>query len=122
MMVFPMKKSNIFSKIDQAKIDEKVGIGISEIVKGENVSFHIAVVKDKVREHYHKERDEIYYIVKGKGILKIDDEESAVTDGDVILIPKGSKHSLRNLEVEPLILVFISAPPFAPERDRFFTE
>ncbi|MCD6563919.1 MAG: cupin domain-containing protein [Thermoproteales archaeon] len=115
-----MLRKNIYSEIEKAKVDPEVGISISPIIEKEEVSFHIAVIKDKIKEHFHKERDEIYFIIKGEGKLKIDEEEEKVKTGDVILIQKGSKHALKNTGTEPLILAFISVPSFAPDIDRFF--
>lgn len=115
-----MLRKNIYSEIEKAKVDPEVGISISPIIEKEEVSFHIAIIKDKIKEHFHKERDEIYFIIKGEGKLKIDEEEEKVKTGDVILIQKGSKHALKNTGTEPLILAFISVPSFAPDIDRFF--
>jgi len=117
-----MLRKNIYSEIEKAKVDPEVGISISPIIEKEEVSFHIAIIKDKIKEHFHKERDEIYFIIKGEGKLKIDEEEEKVKTGDVILIQKGSKHALKNTGTEPLILAFISVPSFAPDIDRFFVE
>lgn len=117
-----MMLSNIEERVGNVKLDPKVGIGLTELVKGENISFHVAVVKEEIKPHYHKERDEVYYIVKGRGIMRVNEEKRDVKEGDVILIPKGSVHSLKNTEKEALILVFASSPPFAPEKDRYFLE
>jgi len=114
--------SNINEKTKLVKLDPKVGIGLAELVRGENISLHVAIVRDRIRPHYHRNRDEIYYIVKGRGIMKVNNEVRAIREGDVILIPKKSVHSLENKGEEPLILVFASAPPFAPEEDRYFIE
>ncbi len=113
---------NIYEEIKKASIDPAVGIGISPIIENEEVSFHIALVEKTIKKHYHKERDEIYYIVEGKGVLMVNEEKREVKTGDVILIPKGSTHTLTNTGEKPLILAFISVPAFAPEKDRFFVE
>ena len=39
-------------------------------------------------------RSEVWIIVKGKGILTIDGVDSIVSEGSVIQIPVGVKHSL----------------------------
>lgn len=43
---------------------------------------------------YHGKRSEVWVVVKGKGILTIDGEDSIVSEGSVIQIPIGAKHSL----------------------------
>ncbi len=114
-------KSNIYKKIEEVVIDKNVGAGIAKLVEGENLSMHIAMVSNKLKPHYHKERDEIYFIIRGKGIIKINEEEIEVKEGDAILIPKGSIHSIRpiNKDIE---FIFISAPPFNPEKDRYMID
>ncbi|HDH07280.1 MAG TPA: cupin domain-containing protein [Thermoproteales archaeon] len=111
-------KSN-FKEV-KVEIDPEVGVGLAKLVEGENVSLHLAVATGKLREHYHKQRDEIYIILEGEGVLTINGKEIRVKPGDVILIPKGSKHSIKPLDKE-LKFLFASAPPFNPKEDRFFT-
>ena len=42
--------------------------------------------------HYHEKTDEIYYIIDGKGVLVLDDEEIEVHKGVVVYVPRGVKH------------------------------
>ena len=42
--------------------------------------------------HYHEGTDEIYYIIDGKGILLLDDEEVEVHKGVVVYVPRGVRH------------------------------
>ena len=42
------------------------------------------------------EEDEIYYILTGKGKLKLDDEIIDIHSGQIIFIPKGVFHALDN--------------------------
>jgi mannose-6-phosphate isomerase-like protein (cupin superfamily) len=38
--------------------------------------------------HTHSDHEEIYYIIRGKGRMKIGNEEARFRDGDVIYIPE----------------------------------
>lgn len=42
--------------------------------------------------HYHKNTDEFYYVIDGKGTLIMDDEEVALHKGVVVYVPRGVKH------------------------------
>ncbi|MFO0704144.1 MAG: cupin domain-containing protein [Patescibacteria group bacterium] len=47
---------------------------------------------------YHKNtgNEEIYYIISGEGVMKIDDEEHMVRPGDATIVHGGSSHGLQN--------------------------
>lgn len=45
--------------------------------------------------HYHKRRDEVWTVISGKGIVVVDGNKMNVSSGDVIRMPKGSKHTVK---------------------------
>lgn len=71
----------------------------------------------EMKPHFHIKTKELYYIVKGNGVLKLDDTEHKVEAGMVVSIPPGVLHELTG-EVEVLV---IGVPPFQPD-DQFFKE
>lgn len=46
--------------------------------------------------HKHEDHEEVYYIIKGKGRIKIGNENAKFRDGDVIYIPEKMMHSITN--------------------------
>src|SRR5919202_5651495 len=46
--------------------------------------------------HLHSDHEEIYYIIKGKGSIVIENENARFRDGDIIYIPSKSTHSITN--------------------------
>ena len=44
--------------------------------------------------HTHKGQEEVYYFVKGKGHMQLDDERFEVNEGDVVLIEDGVFHKV----------------------------
>jgi len=46
--------------------------------------------------HLHDDIDEIYFFISGVGRIKLDDEETLVSAGDVVLIPSGTFHQVFN--------------------------
>jgi len=46
--------------------------------------------------HKHEDHEEIYYIIKGKGRIRIGAEESNFREGDVIFIPEKKLHTIIN--------------------------
>ncbi|MDB5311892.1 MAG: cpsB 1 [Gemmataceae bacterium] len=47
---------------------------------------------DGAKLHYHKQTDEVYYVIDGEGTMTLDDEEIPVHKGVVVYVPRGVKH------------------------------
>jgi mannose-6-phosphate isomerase-like protein (cupin superfamily) len=52
--------------------------------------------------HVHENEEEIFYILKGQGIVKEGDQEYKVGPGDAVLTGNGAGHAIRNEHHEPL--------------------
>ena len=63
-------------------------------------------------EHYHKVSEEIYYILEGGGLMRLEGEEQAVIPGDAIAIPPGKRHNIINTGDVPLRLLCCCAPGY----------
>jgi len=70
--------------------------------------------------HYHRESEEIYYLVEGAGEIEVDGERASVASGDAILIPPRAWHRIRAGDAGPLRLLCACAPPYRHE-DTFFS-
>jgi mannose-6-phosphate isomerase-like protein (cupin superfamily) len=46
----------------------------------------------KTTDLNHPQKDRIYYVVKGSGEVTIENEARMITEGELILIPKGKSH------------------------------
>ena len=62
--------------------------------------------------HLHEQGDELFYVASGRGTAKLSQVEESIGPGDVIFVPSGAVHQIRNdgLE-EPLVVVFFMASP-----------
>jgi mannose-6-phosphate isomerase-like protein (cupin superfamily) len=61
-----------------------------------------------IGEHPHEKEEEIYYILKGRGICTDNGIRQEVKEGDVILTGGGASHSIENTGGSPLeVLGFI---------------
>jgi mannose-6-phosphate isomerase-like protein (cupin superfamily) len=61
--------------------------------------------------HAHRDSEQIYVIVRGRGTMIVDGEEREVEAGCAILIPPLSRHAIRNTDGEPLEYISATAPP-----------
>jgi mannose-6-phosphate isomerase-like protein (cupin superfamily) len=66
-------------------------------------------------EHVHAKTEEIYYVLRGHGIMTVGDEQREVVPGDGILIPPGARHKISNTGEEPLVFLCCCAPPYSHE-------
>jgi mannose-6-phosphate isomerase-like protein (cupin superfamily) len=73
------------------------------------------------QEHYHPRAEEIYYITRGTGRIRIDGVTNDVRAGDAIAIPPGRRHKLWNTGTEPLRLLCCCAPGYEHD-DTVITE
>ena len=57
--------------------------------------------------HQHGENEEMYIVLEGNALMKIEDEEVTVSKGDMILNPGGGRHGLVNNSTENIDLLVI---------------
>ena len=55
--------------------------------------------------HQHVNEEEIYYIVRGRGITEDNGIRQEVKTGDIILTGGGASHSIENTSSEPLEVI-----------------
>ena len=44
--------------------------------------------------HSHRNRDEVWVVISGKGRTVVDGEERSVKEGDMITMPSGTRHTV----------------------------
>jgi mannose-6-phosphate isomerase-like protein (cupin superfamily) len=71
-----------------------------------------------VTPHHHEVIEEIYYILEGEGVMKIDGEERDVCEGAAIYIPRFARHMLTNTGDGPMRLLLVCGPAFFYEDHR----
>ena len=66
--------------------------------KVENISIQISDIPAGSQQPLHKHEPEQWYsIIKGKGLMIIENEEEIVNPGDAIYIPSNKQHGIRNI-------------------------
>jgi mannose-6-phosphate isomerase-like protein (cupin superfamily) len=69
------------------------------------------------QRHYHRESEEIYFLLEGEGTLELDGESRHVARGDAILIPPGAWHEISALS--DLRFLCCCAPPYSHDDTHF---
>ena len=71
--------------------------------------------------HGHPDNEQIYVIVRGRGVMQVADELHEVGEGTLVYIPPGAAHAIKNTSDEPLVFVSATSPPFdAKELNAYF--
>jgi mannose-6-phosphate isomerase-like protein (cupin superfamily) len=68
-----------------------------------------------IGEHLHDGSEEIYWLLEGEGLMKVDGTEFPVAAGEAVLTKSGSSHSLRNISRGGLRLIVIGGKVAAGE-------
>ena len=67
--------------------------------------------------HRFKTASEVYYILKGKGLMHIDDETAEVSPGDTIYIPPQAVQWIENTGSDDLEFLCIVDPAWQPNAE-----
>jgi mannose-6-phosphate isomerase-like protein (cupin superfamily) len=60
--------------------------------------------------HRHAVGDKLYYVVAGRGRIRVGDDERDVGPGDLVCAPAGEDHAVANPGAERLVLLVMMAP------------
>jgi quercetin dioxygenase-like cupin family protein len=87
--------------------------------QSKNISMQISEVPVGSEQPIHNhEPEQCYYIIKGKGLMFIEDESKKVAAGDAIYIPSNLKHGIKNIGNGVLEYLTANAPVFGKEYER----
>lgn len=91
-------------------IPGKVFVGEKLNTSSMEISFQtLAAGKEIPFEHKHRKNEEVYVVIKGKGIFIIDDEITDVKEGSIIRISPNAKRRWCNNSDKELIVMVIQA-------------
>jgi len=63
--------------------------------------------------HQHEAQEQVYVIIRGRGVLIVGDEQREVSEGTLISVPKRTRHAIRTASEERMAYVSATSPPFA---------
>jgi mannose-6-phosphate isomerase-like protein (cupin superfamily) len=68
-------------------------------------------VGGEIGEEVHENTDQILSFVSGTGVADLAGQTSAVAQGDLVVVPAGTRHNFRNTGANPLVLYTVYGPP-----------
>ena len=88
------------------KVDRKFGASSSFFMGMEDIA-----PGDKIRLHHHPHAEEILFVHRGTGVVRLGSRKVTVRAGATVYIPRNVSVGLLNTGDEPLSLVFIFSEP-----------
>ena len=67
----------------------------------------------RIGRHRHAEQLETIWVIRGNAILTVDQMEVSIKDGQIIAIPIGLEHALRNEDQSLVELLTFFTPPLS---------
>jgi mannose-6-phosphate isomerase-like protein (cupin superfamily) len=113
MDVIRIEQRHPFITADGSEIRELAGVPSRNAVNQSLAQATVPPGSDTI-EHYHRASEEIYYFTRGRGRMRLDDEEFDVRAGDCVVIPPGVRHKLWAAD-EELVLLCCCAPAYADD-------
>ncbi len=100
-----------YEKMELGKLDnlnEKVFLHDSLNLTGCEISMNRASKGYKVPfNHKHKENEEVYIILKGKGFIEVDGEKLEVQEGSVVKVKPDGIRNIENPNDEDMLFIVI---------------
>jgi mannose-6-phosphate isomerase-like protein (cupin superfamily) len=112
---------NIFEVLDKERMDPTQAFKSSPMLTGPGCSLNLGQLNKVVKSHYHKDHDEVVYVVRGNGLVTIAGKEYMVSPGWAYLVPRGTIHRFVNLGPDASIVLSTFSPAF-DGKDRVFVE
>ena len=99
--------------------DGEEEIHVSPLANDKNASSYVIWIKSGVKAHFHAVHTEYVHILGGEGIMFLGMEERKVSEGDLIVIPTNTVHSVEVTSTIPMKVISIQTPEFKGQ-DRVF--
>ena len=68
----------------------------------------------EIGEEVHEAEDQILYFVAGEGEAVLEGESQEISEGDIVLVHKGTRHNFKNTGSEDLKIITTYSPPHHP--------
>jgi mannose-6-phosphate isomerase-like protein (cupin superfamily) len=120
VQVSKLDQLNSFTTLDGSTIREIVGPAWTA-AKNQSLAEARVPAGASTIEHFHRQSEEIYYFVSGRGRMRLGEEETEVGAGDCVVIPPGTRHKLWAADDEELVLLCCCAPAYS-DADTEMTE
>ncbi len=99
-----LTKTNLLDTVNQGKLYEYLEIGR---INGQMLNV-VQVAHRTLDFHVHEASDELFYVMEGSFFLELEDGKVKMTPGDLVIVPKGTKHRPVCEELVKMLLIDLS--------------
>ena len=103
---------NEFTTKDGSSIREILA-PVNSSLKAQSLAEATLKPEQSTGKHLHVRAEEVYYVLKGRGLMEIGQEKREIGPGDGIAIPPGSEHKLTNTGEENLVFLCCCSPAYS---------
>ena len=96
-----MKKINLVSKFKKIKDYWSPKV----IAEMNDYQFKLAKIKNDFIWHSHEDTDETFIVIEGKIKIEFEDKIVELSEGEMIIVPKGKKHRPFAVEEAKIMLI-----------------
>jgi mannose-6-phosphate isomerase-like protein (cupin superfamily) len=83
-----VSKVNVMEAVNKASLYEYIELGR---INGNMLN--VVQVKNRTLDfHVHEGSDELFYVLEGRFTLEIEDTQAELGPGDLVIVPKGTRH------------------------------
>lgn len=87
-------------------------VAVTELGRTAWGSHHVAVVRTEEKPHYHRFHDLTVVVLRGEGVLTVDQRRFPMAVGDVAHVQRGVPHFFRNTADGASAALVVFSPPF----------
>lgn len=87
-----------------------------ELATGEHIQVVIMNIEagSEIGEEIHSDNDQVLYLVSGRGLVVLNGQEKLFEEGDLVLVPAGTRHNFITDGDVPMKIITIYSPPHHP--------
>ena len=93
MIVRSLAEAEAFTTADGSTIRELLGLPTAP-VQNQSLAEATLAPGQSTQRHYHRDAEEIYYVVEGSGEMELEGDRREIGVGDAVLIPPGAWHEI----------------------------
>lgn len=99
-----LSKVNLLETVNRGALYEYIEIG-----RTNNQMINVVQVANRTLDfHVHENSDELFYVMEGSFYLELEDGRVKMNPGDLVIVPKGTKHRPICEELVKMLLIDMS--------------
>lgn len=103
------------SNVKQLTLDNEYFRKVLETGKHTQIVIMHIPAGGEIGEEIHADNDQVLYLISGKGQVFLNDEKFDYSEGDIVLVPAGTKHNFVAATDQPMKILTTYSPAHHPD-------